>query len=308
MKTALVLSGGSIKGAFQVGAINAIIEKGIKPEIIYGISVGSLNGSFIAHEAGKQNKPVEQLDWASISAELERFWIDKITEPKDVTKKRSLLSLGGAALFGRFKGLVDTTPLHDLVRHTINRDTLLKSAVKLTVGAVNILEGTIVYANPSFTNFLDYVLASTSIPIMMPGVNITGTGKGHYLDGGMRDVAPMKIAIKQGATKIICVTCQSEKISPMTFNYGNLKHLSERIMDIIVNETTNNDIEWATSVNPFLPPDGSPMPDGPLKGYRKLDITLIRPPKQLELDLQDFDTDDIKRLINMGYTEAMNKL
>jgi predicted acylesterase/phospholipase RssA len=51
---ALVLGGGSLKGAFQAGAIQAILEAGFEPEAIYGISVGSLNAVFLIHEAGRQ--------------------------------------------------------------------------------------------------------------------------------------------------------------------------------------------------------------------------------------------------------------
>jgi NTE family protein len=51
---ALVLGGGSMKGAFQVGVIQAVLENGFQPEMIYGISVGALNATFLANEAGRQ--------------------------------------------------------------------------------------------------------------------------------------------------------------------------------------------------------------------------------------------------------------
>ncbi len=51
---ALVLGGGSLKGAWQVGVIHAILDTGFRPEMIYGISAGALNGSFMVNEASKQ--------------------------------------------------------------------------------------------------------------------------------------------------------------------------------------------------------------------------------------------------------------
>ncbi len=48
-KTALVLSGGGAKGAFQVGAEKYAREvKGYHWDIIAGVSVGALNGSMLA--------------------------------------------------------------------------------------------------------------------------------------------------------------------------------------------------------------------------------------------------------------------
>ena len=44
-----VLSGGGSRGDFQLGAIAALIESGISPDMIYSTSVGSLNGLMIAH-------------------------------------------------------------------------------------------------------------------------------------------------------------------------------------------------------------------------------------------------------------------
>lgn len=52
---ALVLGGGSMKGAYQVGCIKAILENGFEPDMIYGISVGALNATFLVNESGKKN-------------------------------------------------------------------------------------------------------------------------------------------------------------------------------------------------------------------------------------------------------------
>jgi len=53
---ALVLGGGSIKGSFQAGAIDALLKAGFKPFKIFGVSVGSLNGVFLADRAGRYNR------------------------------------------------------------------------------------------------------------------------------------------------------------------------------------------------------------------------------------------------------------
>src|ERR1039457_7283831 len=58
--TALVLSGGGMFGAWQAGAWRAIASR-VKPDLIVGASVGSLNGYAIAGGASPE--------------ELSRFWL-----------------------------------------------------------------------------------------------------------------------------------------------------------------------------------------------------------------------------------------
>ena len=307
-KKALVLTGGSIKGAFQVGALKAILEKGYKFDFIYGISVGSLNSTFITNEAGKQNVPLESLDWQAIGTNLMNFWLDNIKKPENVAKKRSTIALVWSIITNNFKGLVDTTPIQTLVKDTIKMQYLQRSPVKLTVGAVNIADGDIVYANPSFPNFIDYVLASTAIPVMMPNVNIGGNASQPYFDGGVRDIAPLKKAIDSGADEIVVIGCHSKKLGGSTANYKSLLNLANRLMEIIENEIVNNDIEWAEYFNTYLPDDGSVETVGPLTGYRKFKLTVIRPPQVINLDLENFKPEDIEGIMESGYQTAQEQL
>ncbi len=61
-KTAFVLGGGSIKGAYQIGVMHGLIQKGIAPDIITGISVGSLNGLLYAHYLGIARNPAQAIN------------------------------------------------------------------------------------------------------------------------------------------------------------------------------------------------------------------------------------------------------
>ncbi|MCA1704290.1 MAG: patatin-like phospholipase family protein, partial [Actinobacteria bacterium] len=47
-RTAFVLSGGGPYGALQVGALKALLEAGVRPDLVVGSSVGSMNGAFLA--------------------------------------------------------------------------------------------------------------------------------------------------------------------------------------------------------------------------------------------------------------------
>ena len=304
-KKALVLTGGSIKGCFQVGAIKAIFEKGYKFDSIYGISVGSLNGSFILNEIGKQNvSSIDSIDWLAIGNNLMKFWLDNIIDPGKIIKKKRSIKLLGSIMTNDFKGLVDTGPLHTLVRNTLKMDYLLRSPIKLTIGAVNISDGDLYNVEPTVPNFIDYVLASTAIPIMMPYLNIGGSATQCFFDGGIRNIAPLKQAIRSGAEEIVCVSCHPDKISSSGADFKHLMNLANRVFEIIENEIISKDIEWAEYCNAFLPEDGSVETDGPLAGYRRFKLTVVRPAQQINLDLENFRAEDIKAIIDSGYQTA----
>ena len=49
-KTALVLSGGGARGAYEAGVWQALTELGIKIDIITGTSVGAINAAMVAQD------------------------------------------------------------------------------------------------------------------------------------------------------------------------------------------------------------------------------------------------------------------
>jgi NTE family protein len=292
---ALVLGGGSMKGAFQVGVIQAVIENGFNPEMIYGISVGALNSTYLAHEANRQLKETGEIKWEHVSRKLLEFWVKNITHPTDISTLRSRVSLGVNTLMSRFDGLLDTAPLHSLINRNIDIEVLKNDAVKLKVGAVNIESGAIKYVTPENPYFLDYVRASSAIPMLMPGIQIEGN---LYLDGGMRDVIPIRQAIEDGATEIVIVACHSPHLyQPEGLNARNLITLIERIRDITINEVANSNIIWAESAVDRAVLRGKPMK-----------LTVVRPSAPLILDLQRFKSEDISRLIIEGYKTGMETL
>jgi NTE family protein len=183
-------------------------------------------------------------------------------------------------------------------------DYLQRSPVKLTIGAVNISDGEMFYADPTTPNFIDYVLASTAIPIMMPYLNIGGSATQCYFDGGIRDIAPLKKAIESGAEEIVCVSCHPKNISSSSADFKNLMSLATRVMEIIENETISADIEWAETCNEFLVEDAPPIADGPLKGYKKFKLTVIRPDQQINLDLENFKAEEIRAIMDNGEQTA----
>ncbi|MEA5458780.1 patatin-like phospholipase family protein [Arcicella sp. LKC2W] len=309
MSKILVLAGGSVKGAYQAGVVRAVFESGFRPDAIYGISAGSMNASYLVNDFGLQFMNNNgSVDYAQSSVDLCDFWINNINTPDSLALRRGTYDLGMSAIRRNFEGLLDTTPLREILHNNIHLRNLNASPIQLKVGAVDIINGSIVYADPTYDHFLDYIMASSAIPILMPVVNIGGLRKMAFLDGGMRDVAPIKKAISDGATEIICIACHTRNIDGGYFPYGNLLALVDRVMDIAVNECLNADLDWAEFRNECLPIDGSEGEFGILKGQKRINLKIIRPHKTLNIDIQDFDQEDIQRLIFLGYQQGREEM
>lgn len=299
---ALVLGGGSLKGAWQVGVIHAILDTGFKPEMIYGISAGALNGSFMVNEAGKQFIEKGKIDWDLVNKKLLKFWLENITKPSDIGVLKSKFSLGIDTLLSRFDGLIDTNPLHDKLKKHLDMTVLRRSPVFLKVGAVNINTGQMHYADPLEQHFLDFLRASSSLPFIMPAIQIGGDHREAYMDGGLREVVPLRKAIEDGATEIYCVATHPKNRPLEHFNYRSFFSLIERIKDITVNQFENSDIEWAEN---YAKSYGS---IGSFNITKKVKLTVIRPDEPLHIELTDFNVDDVKEIIKQGYEFGHQKL
>ena len=309
MSKILVLAGGSVKGAYQAGVVRAIFEAGFRPDAIYGISAGSMNASYLVNNFGIQALENDgNIDFPQAAIDLGEFWVKNINTPDSLALRRGTYDLGMSAIRRNFEGLLDTTPLRDILHNNIQIRNLNSSPIQLKVGAVDIINGSIIYADPTYEHFLDYVMASSAIPILMPVVNIGGLRKMAFLDGGLRDVAPIRKAMNDGATEIVCIACHTRNIEGGDFPYGNLLALVDRVMDIAVNECLNADLDWAEFRNECLPMDGSEGEFGILKGQSRIKLKIIRPQKPLNIDIQGFDQEDIQRMILLGYQHGRDEM
>ncbi len=328
-KRALVLSGGSIKGAFQAGAIAELLEHGFVPDAIYGTSVGSLNGAFLAERAGRIVREGETPDWAKLGQELERFWLEELHSPAQVGTQRRAIPLVISLLQQNFEGLIDTSPLRSLLNDQLRPENLRASPTAFFACAINLASGEAIYASPDYSGILDYIMASTAIPIEMPYVTI---GKAPHVDGGVREVAPLSRAIEDGAQEVVCILCQPRDLQGVSFRPGNLMAFALRLMDVITNELINNDIDRFRKVNEWVETfeevqgnletllsgqetteaESQEMHESlaelPFSEWRHIPITVIRPENEIVLDLLNFKPEEIAEVIQQGRNIAKEVL
>lgn len=238
-KTALVLSGGAFNGAFQVGALRYLKKNWsrlnlghptMKFDLVAGVSVGSLNGLFIALD---QFDELDKL-WESVGERgvEEIFTSDFIRTAVDQDdpdpKLRLQLEWQGIkkhfpkaaknllirAIFNRrkifkafsedfqhFTSLADNSPLKRTLLNYAKKDNI--QGCSYTCGYVSLTDGRYYSTrHTEFTSDEDFakgVLASTAMPVIWDPVDQVSTIKGigrQCVDGGIRDISPLGDVMK----------------------------------------------------------------------------------------------------------------
>ena len=137
--TALILSGGGARAAYQVGVLQAIaqLRRTVLGEqapqdnpykIIIGTSAGAINSAALACQADQHDTAVESLAqvWANFSAE-QVYRADSLGVIRSGAQWLTMLSMGWAlARFKRIKprSLLDNTPLAELLEKLIPMERL----------------------------------------------------------------------------------------------------------------------------------------------------------------------------------------
>jgi NTE family protein len=181
MKTALVLSGGGMFGAYQAGAWKAL-SRAIKPDIVVGTSVGALNGWCIAGGATPE--------------ELERHWLDPAAG--EIMTYRSQRSMWG--------GVFDPRPLEARAKLLVRQ-----YAPRCDFGVVL---ARLPWLRPQLVRDGEvtwrHLVATCSVPVGFPPVRIGGK---LYCDGGLLEPTPLWAGVAMGATRVIAVNA-SRFIAP----------------------------------------------------------------------------------------------
>jgi NTE family protein len=189
-KTALVLSGGAARGAYEMGVWQALTELGVQIDMVCGTSIGAMNAYIVA--LGSYEKARD-------------MWLNMKTE--EVFDFDHALAEGG----GSFTGIKDILMVdfpEDEVR--ASKTDFGLCTVKLNEeGSMDPDTWTPLYLwkeDIPEGKLMDYVLASCSCyPVVKP-YEIDGT---KYLDGGFYDYIPVRMALDKGAERIIAVNLEA---------------------------------------------------------------------------------------------------
>lgn len=238
--TALVLTGGGARAAYQVGVLQAIaalraacgLRHGPAPfAILTGTSAGAINAAALASGADRFDHSVRQIArvWAGFHAQ-QVYHADSLRVMRRGAHWLTLLSLGWALAHWRRMhphSLLDNAPLAQLLAQLVplQRVPQLIRAGHLRALAVTASS----YNSGQHVAFFDadaaqapwahtlrrstrgpishaHLLASSAIPLVFPATAVSIDGHTEYFgDGSMRETAPLAPAIHLGARRLLVV-------------------------------------------------------------------------------------------------------
>lgn len=178
---AFVFSGGANLGAAQAGMVEALLEAGIRPDVLVGTSIGAANAAFLATDPSLER-----------ARELSDLW--RRVRPRDVFPINPL-GIGRAILRGG--ALFPTEPWRRFLEREIPYRRIEDAAIPLRIVATRFDDGSEVVFDSG--PVADAVLASTALPGAFPPHEIDGR---LYLDGGLVDQVPLGPAVEAGASTL----------------------------------------------------------------------------------------------------------
>jgi NTE family protein len=182
VSTAFVLSGGASLGAVQVGMLQALAERAITPDLVFGASAGALNAAWVAGDPTLADLDVLAEIWTSLRT-------------RDIFPLRPLTGLLG--FVGRRTSLVTADGLRSLVKRYVRFDRLEDAPIPLCVVATEVTSGREIALSRG--NAVDAIVASAAIPGVFPTVTVNGQ---MLMDGAVVNNTPISNAIDAGATRI----------------------------------------------------------------------------------------------------------
>lgn len=198
----IALEGGGTKGAYQLGAWQALRELGIEFNVVAGSSIGSLNGALMAMDAYDEACELwHNMDPSMIIAgnpkllrKMSKLSFDYKDFHQMVQFTSKVISDGG----------LDVSPLRKLIADIIDENVLRQSPIRFGMVTVNLTDfepvETMIEDIPS-GKLGDYLLASCSLP----GFQKKYIDDKLFLDGGFHDNLPLNLVASTGCKKIIAI-------------------------------------------------------------------------------------------------------
>lgn len=191
-KLAFVLSGGGARGALQVGALQALLEAGIQPDLMVGTSIGAVNATYLAVR-GVNSVGVSELT----DAWRDAIEVDLLPSNYLTLALKSFINLSFDSIYDRNREFY--------IAHGLSPDLKFEDIheVELVLVATDLNSGEpVLYGVNKDQCVLDGLMASITLPPWMPPHESDGS---LLMDWGVVSNLPVEPALRFGATDIIAL-------------------------------------------------------------------------------------------------------
>lgn len=276
--TALVLTGGGARAAYQVGVLLAIAKLAKHRRrnpfpILCGTSAGAINAASLACLADNFGKSVAVLAsfWRNLHA-ADIYRADPLGVGISGARWLSTLALGW--LFRSTpRSLLDNSPLHTLLRRQLDFPGIERAIAKGALHALCITASgyesgdsiSFFQAHPDAQNWrrvqrigmrsvigVEHLLASSAIPFLFPATRIH---REYFGDGSMRQLSPLSPAIHLGAQRLLIIGAGRHNEHPErrpVDTYPSLAQVAGHALSSIFLDSLAVDIERVQRVNRTL--------------------------------------------------------
>lgn len=304
----LILTGGGYKGAYQYGVLQALDKKNKLDtyDSVYGTSVGALNGLYVA--------------FPGLRTKIDAIWYDVIFKGKRFHRKslmsylglpfgrdglytnvlgkeiEKMLSLGCIPNKRYYCTFVDlkTKVLYYLCLFDESGPTQLHTCSLLWDSCCDTFSDC--PENPKL--WAEMITGSTSIPILFSPVKTNLRGKKvHLVDGGVRDIAPLRLAIDnlQNYDSITVISC-----SPLTekcdkeYECDRVDRIAQATLDTLTHEILMNDINICKFYNSLV--------ESPMLDKKFIQLKIAQPQQPLMSNSLEPSIEELKK----AYYEGLN--
>lgn len=274
-RTALILTGGGARAAYQAGVLLAIRE--LLPEstpnpfpILCGTSAGAINAATLACGASDFRQAVDHLVevWRGFRAH-DVYRADPIGITASGARWLSALAFGWLVKSNP-RSLLDNSPLVRLLGRELDFAGIDRAIAAGALDAVSITASG--YTSGESVSFfqgrsdletwrrtqrigcraelgLDHLLASSAIPFVFPAIRIH---REYFGDGSMRQLAPISPAIHLGAERILVIGAgrmAEQRERRRSEGYPSLAQIAGHALSAIFLDSLASDIERLQRIN-----------------------------------------------------------
>lgn len=217
-KLGLVLEGGGVKGAYQVGALMAIRELGIEFDGVVGTSIGAVNGALLL--AGGYSHLFDV--WNNINTDtIYDLSEEEIDELRWMDVKPAVLKYIREKKLKTIKMLEGSYEKSQEFFHSVVSEEAVRAShkdyglVAFELSEMQPFEH--MMSEIEDGKLVDYIIASATFPIFPAKV----IDSKKYIDGGVYDNLPINLLLKNGYDKMLVIRTNIDAKRPQHKVEGN---------------------------------------------------------------------------------------